>query len=323
MKSLSFCIVFFLSTCRVFAAKYSKSVDIRGTGFYHEFRFENIPDPTHGRVTYVDKQTAQQLNLSYATGDTFVLRADYTTYLKSSDPGRKSVRIVSNNKYTTFTAVFDMRHMPEGCGTWPSVWTVGADWPNEGEIDIVEGVNSLMPNIASVHTGSNCRMSSPARNMTGQSTGTNCAAYETDNVGCGVQFTEDINDPISFGPGFNTHQGGWYAFERTSTYMKIWFWSRNNYYVPDEVKFGPTSGTIDTETWGIPAALWTDDFCDFSSHFGPHNIVINLALCGDWAGNYGVYKSSGCPDTCEEFVNTNPATFYSAYFDFASIKIYT
>jgi hypothetical protein len=40
-----------------------------------------------------------------------------------------------------------------------------------------------------------------------------------------------------------------YAVERTSTYMKIWFWSRRDLSVPDEVKFGPTSGTIDTETW--------------------------------------------------------------------------
>ncbi|KIJ17950.1 glycoside hydrolase family 16 protein [Paxillus involutus ATCC 200175] len=322
MKSLNFFIALFLSTCRAFAAKYSLSADICGPGFYDEFRFETMTDPTHGRVTYVDEQTAQQLNLTYADDATFILRADYTAYLEPSDPGRNSVRIVSKNDYTTFAAVFDMRHMPEGCGTWPAVWTVGADWPNEGEIDIVEGVNSLMPNIASVHTGSNCSMIPSARNMTGQPTGTNCAAYETDNAGCGVQFTEDVNDPINFGPGFNTHQGGWYAVERTSTYMKIWFWSRRDLSVPDEVKFGPTSGTIDTETWGTPAALWTDDMCDFPSHFGPHNIVINLALCGDWAGNYHVYQGSGCPDTCEEFVDRNPATFYSAYFDFASIKIY-
>ncbi|KIJ62663.1 glycoside hydrolase family 16 protein [Hydnomerulius pinastri MD-312] len=322
MKLLAFSIALSIAASRVFAARYSKSADISGPDFYEAFHFENLPDPTHGRVTYVDGPTAQRLNLTYATQDTFILRADYTTYLKPSDPGRKSVRIVSNKQYTTFTAVFDMRHMPEGCGTWPAVWTVGANWPNEGEIDIVEGVNSMMPNIASVHTGSHCQMPSTSRNMTGDASGTNCAAYETDNAGCGVKFVEDVNDPISFGPGFNTHQGGWYALERTNSYLKIWFWSRSDRAVPHEVKFGRTK-TIHTESWGVPAAVWTDDLCNFPSHFGPHNIVINLALCGDWAGNYWAYKQSGCPDTCEVFVNTNPATFYAAYFDFAGIRIYT
>ena len=65
---------------------------------------------------------------------------------------------------------FNIRHMPEGCGyvnvyvewkmvnltasisTWPAVWEVGDDWPNQGEVDIVEGVNNVSPNQATLHT---------------------------------------------------------------------------------------------------------------------------------------------------------------------------
>lgn len=36
--------------------------------------------------------------------------------------------------------------------TWPAVWEVGDDWPNQGEVDIVEGVNNVSPNQATLHT---------------------------------------------------------------------------------------------------------------------------------------------------------------------------
>ena len=49
---------------------------------------------------YVNAATAASLNLTYASGDTFILRADSTTVLSASGPGRNSVRIQSNKAYT-------------------------------------------------------------------------------------------------------------------------------------------------------------------------------------------------------------------------------
>ena len=86
---------------------------------------------------YVDETTAKRLNLTFASSDTFILRADYTTTLNSNGPGRNSVRIRTNNVYTTHVVVsvlffflplqytlypndhnhrFNIRHMPQGCG---------------------------------------------------------------------------------------------------------------------------------------------------------------------------------------------------------------
>lgn len=54
---------------------------------------------------------------------------------------------------------FDVRHMPQGCGTWPAAWeTDEGAWPTNGEIDILEGANDRGPNAATLHTGPGCSM---------------------------------------------------------------------------------------------------------------------------------------------------------------------
>ena len=79
----------------VSATTYTLSDNFVGTGFLSGFTHEAISDPTHGRVTYVDQATALADNLTYASGDTFVMRTDFTTTLSASGPGRNSVRIKS------------------------------------------------------------------------------------------------------------------------------------------------------------------------------------------------------------------------------------
>jgi hypothetical protein len=54
--------------------------------------------------TYVDQATALKNNLTYAHGNTMIMRADSKTVLKPTDPGRMSVRIKSNKAYTTHVA---------------------------------------------------------------------------------------------------------------------------------------------------------------------------------------------------------------------------
>ncbi|KAG0703028.1 glycoside hydrolase family 16 protein [Suillus ampliporus] len=315
-------------------AVYTLNERIVGEDFYSSFNFEAIPDPTNGRVTYVDQATAQMLNLTYATSNTFIMRADDTTVLTSSGPGRNSVRIRSNNQYTQhvvvyviphryltdswFSISFDMQHMPEGCGTWPAVWeTNESNWPAGGEVDIVEGVNNVEPNQSTLHTSPNCSMPASTTQL-GTTVGTNCDTAANGNAGCGVQLTEDYN---SFGPGFNSIDGGWYAMERTNDYINVWFWERYDKFAP----FDATTGAwiIDTSLWGTPAANFPNTDCDLASHFDANNIIINLTFCGDWAGNSAVYSASGCPSDCVSYVDNNPTAFTNAYFEFSSINVYT
>lgn len=85
----------------------------------------------------------------------FIIRADYKNVIPASGPGRNSVRVRSVKTYTSHLAVcahraspfprfteadlhdyrFDVRHMPEGCATWPALWwTTESNWPNGGEV---------------------------------------------------------------------------------------------------------------------------------------------------------------------------------------------
>ncbi|KAF9231464.1 hypothetical protein BU15DRAFT_82375 [Melanogaster broomeanus] len=105
------------------AATYSRTSNLVGQRF-NAFTWQTIDDPTHGRVNYVSQATAQADVLVQVSGNQVILRADSTTTLDASGPGRNSFRLQSNAQYTTHLAVFDIAHMPQGCGTWPAVWSV-------------------------------------------------------------------------------------------------------------------------------------------------------------------------------------------------------
>lgn len=51
------------------------------------------------------------------------------------------------------------------------------------------------------------------------------------------------------------------------------------------------------------------------------SIIINLTICGDWAGS--TFNNDGCPGSCIDLANNNPSAFGEAYFDIASIDLYT
>nr|GAT48619.1 laminarinase [Mycena chlorophos] len=301
----------------VLGGTYSLSSNIVGQGFYDAFNFEAIPDPTAGRVNYVDQATAVADNLTYASDNTFILRADFTTVISdSSSTGRNSVRIRTNAAYTTHAAVFDIAHMPQGCGTWPAVWeTNESDWPAGGEVDIIEGVNDQGTDQITLHTSPGCTMPASGRQETGTVVSTDCNTADNGNQGCAVTSTA----ASSFGPTFNADGGGWYAIERTDTFINVWFWSRSAGGVPADVSTHGSS--VDTSTWGTPTANFPNTSCDIEEFFNANNIIINLTFCGDWAG--AVYGSSGCPSSCNDYVDQNPSAFVDAYFQFNSINVYT
>ncbi|KAF9061344.1 endo-beta-glucanase [Rhodocollybia butyracea] len=295
---------------RVHAATYNEATSYIGQDFLNgAFTFFTDPDPTDGRVIYVNQATAAADNLTFATDDVFILRADDTTVLSSSGPGRNSVRLTSVATFSTSAIVLDLAHMPQGCGTWPAFWTFGPNWPLTGEIDIMEGVNNQNFNQGTLHTGPSCTMPS-SRDQTGNIANNDCAAADDGNDGCGVEFASN-----TFGPNFNSAGGGWFAMERTSEFISIWFWPRDSTTVTPDVKDGQSS--VNTGNWGTPVANFpTSSTCDLAAEFGAaHNIIINLTFCG-------VFVNTPSSYTLSHYVNANPGAFSDAFFEINAIRVY-
>ncbi len=54
---------------------------------------------------YVDAATSAAQNLTYASSNSFIMRADHTSVLSASGPGRNSVRLKSNKAFTNGVAM--------------------------------------------------------------------------------------------------------------------------------------------------------------------------------------------------------------------------
>ena len=127
---------------------------------------------------------------------------------------------------------------------------------------MLEGVNDQGPNAMTLHTTSGCTMPEE-RDMTGcgehapsptlhpltmfwisfrRSLATNCDWSVNYNAGCGVASQR----AESYGPTFNAAGGGIYVLERTTRFIRVFFFSRDE-QAPPGVKDGAQH--ISTSGW--------------------------------------------------------------------------
>lgn len=142
-------------------------------------------------------------------------------------------------------------------------WTVGGDWPNNGEIDIIEGVNRQTADAMTLHTSEGCTINDSG--FSGDLSTSNCwtqAPGQSSNAGCGI----DATSSATYGDGFNSAGGGIYAMEWTSDYIQVFEFTHAS--APADL----TAGTPNPSNWGEPAAYFAGD-CDIDSHFNSHQIV--------------------------------------------------
>ncbi|CAG7949109.1 unnamed protein product [Penicillium nalgiovense] len=279
--------------------------------FFDKFNFFTDTDPTNGFVSYVDRSTASRNGL-INTGNGVYIGVDHSN--TATRPGRQSVRLESTATYKHGLVILDLAHMPSStCGTWPAFWMLGPNWPNNGEIDIIEGVNEQTQNHVALHTSNGCTINNGG--FTGNLEAPNCyvqAPGQSANSGCVIQ----DGSTQSYGTGFNNVGGGVYATEWTGSAISVWFFP--SYAVPADI----SSGNPNPAAWGTPSARFAGD-CNIDSKFNDLQIVFDITFCGDWAGS--VWGSSSCASrarSCIDYVQNNPTAFQESYWRVRSLKVY-
>jgi hypothetical protein len=280
-------------------------------------------------VQFLSRKDALAAGLAYIQKDnTTVLAVDSTTKLAVGQ-NRKSVRLSTKATYNTGLFIADFWSAPHGCGTWPAYWSLGTtkSWPNAGEIDLLESVHESQHNQVTLHTGPDCKWDpdttpvlktngkkflNPAgkvKAFTGQVLGKSCASSNGDNTGCGVI----SSDTTSYGQHFNRQAGGVVAHRIDGNGITVWQFGRSE--IPADI----TAGTPNPDNWPTPVAHFSSSSCDISKNFQEHQLILDITLCGQWAGD--AYGSSGCPGTCAEAV-ADPANFKFAQFKVNYISVF-
>ncbi|CAK7566755.1 MAG: hypothetical protein SEPTF4163_004707 [Sporothrix epigloea] len=304
-----------LLTATAQATSYSLVDNYNSSNFFSNFAFFDAADPTNGFVDYADAQTASQNGLAGYVNNMVYLGADYTTTYPPS--GRASTRVTSTKSYEKGLFVADIQHMPVGCGVWPAFWTLGANWPAGGEIDIIEGVNSQSTDAITLHTSPGCVMSNSGSaagtQYSGGATGLDCGAnsgYE----GCSLSTTT----ANAYGPAFNANGGGVYVMELSSEAISVWFFPRGS------AQAARLAGSTapDTSTFGVPMGMFTG--CDIDRFFSAQQIIFDTTFCGDWAGAVWAQDATCAPmaSSCSAYVQQNAAAFVDAYWLINSVKVF-
>ncbi|KAH6911517.1 family 16 glycosyl hydrolase [Coprinopsis sp. MPI-PUGE-AT-0042] len=303
-------------------AEYKLLKDYSGATFFDGWEFFDSPDIlNHGDVEFIAAADAgnPQTSLAYIDPATnrAIVKVDNTTTVPLNGT-RKSVRITTEEAYG-FGSVFvaDMYHLPYGCSIWSGFWSwnkaSGKSWPVGGEIDIFEAINMASRSQMGLHTLPGCSQPDVVEQLSTQVVFTDCAGEY--GSGCIVMNT----DAASYGPPLNQGGGGVYVTEFVETGINIWFFARDK--IPASIT--PDSKTIDTSTLGLPMGSWPASTCDFERYFKPQNLVIYITLCGDYAGHQ-FFTQNGCQGRCyEDFVLGEPSHYSEAYFDVASIRVFS
>mmetsp|Transcript_1893 Transcript_1893/g.2555 ORF Transcript_1893/g.2555 Transcript_1893/m.2555 type:complete len:373 (+) Transcript_1893:84-1202(+) len=282
------------------SGSYRLSERHEGANFFDHYIFYEGNDSvgSGGFNTYVNQETAFQLGIVNITHNQENTRQQkesfvYMASTPTEEGPRQAVRLEGKRRFDHGLFIVDLRHMPAGCGVWPAFWlTDEANWPDHGEIDIVEGVNYQSVAKTALHTTEGCNMDAVVveQVMTGAwdtaigipdkddgipdmtlRNATDCFVYDEHqwlNQGCVAM----SNDQESLGEPLNKRGGGVFVLEwdPDNKHIRSWVFSPHT-NVPDNLEEAISTAsnsnprkhvTPDPNSWPLPYGYFSiGKFC--------------------------------------------------------------
>jgi len=277
---------------------YRLSWRAQGRDFFNQFTFVT-EDDTHGAQKYLSKQEAFRKHvIEIDHSGSAIIRLGQIE--ASGDPNapykRTSVMIHSNYAWTPTSGmlvVMKYNHVPYGASIWPAFWLMNSDnvWPKGGEFDIMEYANDEASKIT-FHADRNCMLDGRklGQCMAGKHMGgpgpMNCKTnYWKNQLGCRPQQVQRPGDWYAKNPGV-------IAAAWDDEGITVYHIPKNR--IPSDLQEDQPR----PQNWGefAVAYLPMEKSHSCQNIASPQEIVLNIALCGDWAGN-GWFRSGAAKRT--------------------------
>jgi len=182
-----------------------------------------------------------------------------------------------------FIVVLRYKHVPYGPGVWPAFWLLNSDlkWPQGGELDIMEYANYDTAKVT-FHTDKKCNMSEKKLKAC---TKTMSDVDDSQVLSC---YTNYSGNELGCMPPQVRKNGEWFSKNPGAIAL---VWDANgiiSFHIPEaEIPADLESDTPKPNTW---KDSWRMAFMPFEEKTcqnvaRPQEIVLNIALCGDWASN--------------------------------------
>lgn len=288
---------------------YKLAWSAQGETFFDDWQFINKSE-TRGAEWYLNKSEAFFEGVVHASSAGAILRVGEqvqpfkrrSVMLHSAQAWRPDVGFIVAMKY---------KHVPYGPGIWPAFWMVNSDiqWPKGGELDILEYANDESNKVA-FHTDRACKLNVQKLRR--------CARKirQIDPKMIVSCYTNYSSNQLGCMPPQVRKDGEWYA-KNPGVIALLWDASGiTSFHIPEaEIPADLESNAPKPNTW---KDAWRMAFMPFDAETcsdiaRPQEIVLNIAICGDWAGNSWFAceecKATGyLPDYCIPGHVTEPAT---------------